>query len=106
MNREQLATALTELASAQAEMTWWGSSVLHKRNTAKSTRDGRRNDILAAFAKLEKERDDLLAALENVRDTIESCYVAGGWVSLDAEEMESIALLARTAIAAAKGEAA
>ena len=47
---------------------------------------------------------DMLAALENIRDTVESCYVAGGWVPLDAEEMQAIGEDANAAIAKAKGE--
>ena len=58
---------------------------------------------VSAEANLIAAAPDLLAALENIRDTIESCYVAGGWVSLDAEEMESIATLACAAIATEKG---
>ena len=41
---------------------------------------------------------DMLTALRNIRDTIESCYIAGGWVPLDEEEMESIASIANGAI--------
>ena len=48
---------------------------------------------------------ELLAALTNIRDTVESCYVAGGWVPLDTEEMESIAAMSNAAIAKAEGEA-
>jgi hypothetical protein len=55
-------------------------------------------------ARLIAAAPDLLAAAENIRDTVESCFVAGGWVSLDAEEMKSIAALANTAIAKARGE--
>ena len=47
---------------------------------------------------------DLLAALRNIRDTVESCYVAGGWVPLDAEEMKTITGQANAALAKAKGE--
>ena len=57
-----------------------------------------------ANARLIAAAPDLLAALENIRDTIESCYIAGGWVPLDAEEMESIVEMATIAIAKAKGE--
>ena len=54
--------------------------------------------------RVRRERNDLLAALTNIRDTIESCYIAIGWVPLDAEEMESIASMANTAIAKVEGE--
>ena len=57
-----------------------------------------------ADANLIAAAPELLKALENIRDTIESCFVAGGWVSLDVEEMQDIAEMARAAIAKARGE--
>ena len=43
---------------------------------------------------------DVVEALKNIRDTVESCYVAGDWLPLITEEMESIASLANDALAA------
>ena len=59
--------------------------------------DGDEADLLDAAP-------DLLEALKNIRDTVESCHVAGGWVPLDAEEMVAIAEMSKAAIAKAKGE--
>ena len=59
-------------------------------------------EITGGNAALFATAQDMLAALKNIRDTIESCYVAGDWVPLDAEEMESIKELSGTAIARAE----
>jgi hypothetical protein len=45
-----------------------------------------------------RENTRLRELLRNIRDTVESCYVAGGWCALDTEEMESIAALANAAL--------
>ena len=42
---------------------------------------------------------EIVGALKNIRDTVESCYVAGDWLPLITEEMEHIASLANTALA-------
>ena len=44
------------------------------------------------------EIEPLRMALLNIRDTVESCYVAGGWVPLDTEEMAALSDIANDAL--------
>ena len=85
MNREQLATALTELIDTQDSITHISERGPRQEDELYkliATRNGYRNDILTAFAKLEKQRDDLLAALMALRHG-DGCFCESAFAGPD-----------------------